>query len=180
MNFNEALSHLGVCDETLDRATRDTLDAQGFAVFADSFPKEWLPALRDRFPSLADAKETGTIHVKGLMEDPLVLKACTSPEVLAAAHQLLQRRFYLPDIHGRDPQPGFGQQGLHADWPTGGADRTEVVTAIVLLDDFTKDNGATRRVRSAVSARPRRTRVLGHEPRCPCPPARAVAAGNPG
>src|SRR5262249_47409143 len=46
-----------------------------------------------------------------------------------------------------DPLPGYGQQGLHADWTA----RTPgepfyAVTAIWLLDDFTKVNGATRLV----------------------------------
>ena len=46
---------------------------------------------------------------------------------------------------GRDPLPGYGQQGLHADWTVRfKGEPFRAVTAIWLLDDFTGDNGATR------------------------------------
>jgi ectoine hydroxylase-related dioxygenase (phytanoyl-CoA dioxygenase family) len=50
-------------------------------------------------------------------------------------------------MNGREPLPGYGAQGLHADWTV----RTRgepfrIVTTISLLDDFTADNGATRLV----------------------------------
>jgi ectoine hydroxylase-related dioxygenase (phytanoyl-CoA dioxygenase family) len=47
-------------------------------------------------------------------------------------------------VHGRNPRPGGGQQGLHADRPAGKSTSVDGVTAIWMLDDFTVDNGATR------------------------------------
>ncbi|MNY11846.1 Phytanoyl-CoA dioxygenase (PhyH) [compost metagenome] len=69
---------------------------------------------------------------------------CSRPLLLAAVHHVLKRRFYLQAVHGRAPMPGFGQQGLHPDWPAGRYEAPQVVTALALLDDFTRDNGATR------------------------------------
>lgn len=47
-------------------------------------------------------------------------------------------------IHGRNPRPGGGQQGLHADQPAGKRAPVDALTAIWMLDHFTADNGATR------------------------------------
>jgi ectoine hydroxylase-related dioxygenase (phytanoyl-CoA dioxygenase family) len=49
-------------------------------------------------------------------------------------------------IHGRNPRPGGGQQGLHADLPAGRLHAIDAVTALWMLDDFTVENGATRPV----------------------------------
>lgn len=47
--------------------------------------------------------------------------------------------------HGRNPLPGYGQQGLHADSPPREpGEGALVVTAIWMLDHFTLHNGATR------------------------------------
>jgi ectoine hydroxylase-related dioxygenase (phytanoyl-CoA dioxygenase family) len=52
---------------------------------------------------------------------------------------------YRAGVHGRNPLPGFGQQGLHADWrPRQPGEPYAVLTLIWMLDDFTQDNGATR------------------------------------
>jgi ectoine hydroxylase-related dioxygenase (phytanoyl-CoA dioxygenase family) len=65
--------------------------------------------------------------------------------VLVAIHHIPRRPFRLSQFGGRDPFPGYGQQGVHADWmPRASNESAWVVTAIWMLDDFTKDNGATR------------------------------------
>jgi ectoine hydroxylase-related dioxygenase (phytanoyl-CoA dioxygenase family) len=51
----------------------------------------------------------------------------------------------VTELHGRNPLPGFGQQGLHADAPPRATvEPFFVLTAIWMLDDFTVENGATR------------------------------------
>jgi ectoine hydroxylase-related dioxygenase (phytanoyl-CoA dioxygenase family) len=48
-------------------------------------------------------------------------------------------------LHGRNPLPGGGRQGLHADQPPApGSDGPPALTLIWMLDDFTEHNGATR------------------------------------
>jgi ectoine hydroxylase-related dioxygenase (phytanoyl-CoA dioxygenase family) len=62
----------------------------------------------------------------------------------AAAARVLARP-HRGGVHGRNPLPGFGQQGLHADWrPRQPGAPYAVLTVIWMLDDFTPDNGATR------------------------------------
>ncbi|MBV9947300.1 MAG: phytanoyl-CoA dioxygenase family protein, partial [Myxococcales bacterium] len=70
----------------------------------------------------------------------------THPVLLAAAEHVLEGApFQVRDLHGRNPLPGYGLQGLHADWPPrASAKPFFVVTAICMLDDFTAENGATR------------------------------------
>jgi ectoine hydroxylase-related dioxygenase (phytanoyl-CoA dioxygenase family) len=91
-------------------------------------------------------KESGTRHINDLANGNQVFEIVyTNPRVLSAVYHVLRDEFRVGQVGGRDPLPGFGQQGLHADWP--GRSRGEpfrVVTAIWLLDDFTDENGATR------------------------------------
>ncbi len=72
-------------------------------------------------------------------------RMATHPLVFAAAEHILRRPFHVRDLHGRNPLPGFGQQGLHVDWvPRDAGDPYLVVTAIWMIDAFTVENGATR------------------------------------
>jgi ectoine hydroxylase-related dioxygenase (phytanoyl-CoA dioxygenase family) len=58
---------------------------------------------------------------------------------------VLKRPYAIFNAGCRDPQPGFGQQGLHTDWtPIRSGDPFIVTTTLWLLDDFTPTNGATR------------------------------------
>ncbi|HEY2367022.1 MAG TPA: phytanoyl-CoA dioxygenase family protein [Polyangiaceae bacterium] len=55
------------------------------------------------------------------------------------------RSRFRVSMHGRNPLPGYGQQGLHADWkPRARGEPFMVMSAIWMLDDFTIENGATR------------------------------------
>ena len=67
------------------------------------------------------------------------------PQVLALAAHVLGAPARVRDLHGRDPLPGFGLQGLHADAkPRTPGEGFSVSTAIWMIDDFTAENGATR------------------------------------
>jgi ectoine hydroxylase-related dioxygenase (phytanoyl-CoA dioxygenase family) len=125
------------------------LDRDGFTVVPGALDAAWLERLRLAF-SHAPAQRDGTQHV-ALAADTPELAAWTAlkehPVVLAAAQHVLGPSFHVRDLHGRNPLPGFGQQGLHADWMER-ADGAQffVVTAIWMIDAFTTDNGATRLV----------------------------------
>jgi ectoine hydroxylase-related dioxygenase (phytanoyl-CoA dioxygenase family) len=99
-------------------------------------------------PQTGDKKQTGTRHVANLAStDPVFDGVYTSPGVLAAVHQILKRPFRVYQLAGRDPLPGYGQQGLHIDWlQRSGSEPFSLVTTIWLLDDYTTKNGATRLV----------------------------------
>ena len=151
--FEGALRQCGVTDAALTPTERDALDRVGYVVLPGVMAPDWLAALRAAFekamtparPS-AGKKETGTRHTDGLVgQDPAFDGIFTQPSVLAAVHHVLGCPFRVAQSHGRDPLPGYGQQGLHADWMARAASEPfRIVTTIWLLDDFEADNGATR------------------------------------
>jgi ectoine hydroxylase-related dioxygenase (phytanoyl-CoA dioxygenase family) len=171
--FEAALAELGVAASTLIDAERRALDGDGFVVLRDAMTPDECATLRDEFeravaeaasaPPAAPApgmrEETGTRHVAGLLSrGTLFRKVAFHPRVLAAVWHVLRRDFFLPGLAGRDPLPGFGQQALHTDWtaPARTSDdgwRFDVVTALALLDDYTRENGATRLVPGSHRAR---------------------------
>jgi ectoine hydroxylase-related dioxygenase (phytanoyl-CoA dioxygenase family) len=113
----------------------------------------WLDQLRAAFEDavagqrqFTGGKESGTRHPSDLINRSQAFHGIfTQPKVLAAIHYILRRSFRLSQFSGRDPLPGYGQQGLHADWMHRASNEPAyVVTAIWMLDDFRKDNGATR------------------------------------
>ena len=91
-------------------------------------------------------QETGTTRLSDLVnKDPLFEICFTHPRVLAAIAHVLGGDLKLSSLNFRAALPGFGLQGLHADW--GGAVEPGdyyVCNSIWLLDDFTDSNGATR------------------------------------
>lgn len=133
----------------LTAAQLAALDRDGFTVVPGALDARWLERLRLAFEH-APAQRDGTQHVT-LDEATPELAAWTAlkqhPVVLATARHVLGPTFTVRDLHGRNPLPGFGQQGLHADWMER-ADATQffVVTAIWMIDAFTAENGATRLV----------------------------------
>ena len=138
---------------TLTAAEQSALDRDGYVVFPEVIDSALLDRLRTAFEEAANhgqklSKESGTRHINDLVNgDSIFESVYTHPTILAAVHHVLRCPFRLSQIGGRDPLPGFGQQGLHADWfvRTKG-EPFRIVTTISLLDDFTADNGATRLV----------------------------------
>lgn len=131
----------------------ESLDHDGYVVLHNIIDADWLANLRIAFESAAEkgghagvVKESGTRHVDGLVNRSAVFEGIyTHPRVLAAVHHVLCDEFRVGQVSGRDPLPGYGQQGLHADWTARAkGEPFRIVTTISLLDDFTADNGATR------------------------------------
>jgi ectoine hydroxylase-related dioxygenase (phytanoyl-CoA dioxygenase family) len=122
-----------------------SLDKQGFAVFPRALSLACVARLRVAFENPGGH---GTQHVEISESTPELAtwrEVTQHPTLLAAAHYILARPFRVRESHGRNPLPGFGQQGLHADWmPRSPGEPFYVVTSILMLDDFTAENGATR------------------------------------
>ena len=148
--IEDVLRQCGVTDATLSAGEKEQLDRQGFIVLPEVMDAEWLARLRTAFeadePSETTTKQTGTRHPEDLIrKDAAFDGVYTHPKLLAAAHHILRRAFQVSALAGRDPLPGFGQQGLHADWTfRAHYEPYYVATALWLLDDFTATNGATR------------------------------------
>jgi hypothetical protein len=152
-SFEQHLSVLGARADCVTALQRSALDTLGYVVIPDLLPSDWLPPLRDLFEKPTEGgdglgpgekRESGTRHVGQLDRDELAVRVFTLPAVLACGYYLLKRPFGVCMMHGRDPLPGFGQQGLHRDWHTRAHGTVDIVTGIALLDAFTFSNGATR------------------------------------
>jgi ectoine hydroxylase-related dioxygenase (phytanoyl-CoA dioxygenase family) len=123
------------------------LDRAGYVVVADALDAAWVERLKRAFEE-APAQQNGTQHVEVAPQTPEVetwLALKSHPVVIEAAEHVLAQPYRVRDLHGRNPLPGFGQQGLHSDWmERTDANRVFVFTTIWMLDDFTVENGATR------------------------------------
>jgi ectoine hydroxylase-related dioxygenase (phytanoyl-CoA dioxygenase family) len=153
MGVDEILAQFGITETTLSRHERESLDSDGYIVLSSVIDPDWLERLRTAFDSESEknggapvVKESGTRHIDTLVTRGQVFeRVFTHPRVLAGVRHVLQVPFRLGQMNGREPLPGYGQQGLHADWTARAkGEPYRSVTAIWLLDDFTSENGATR------------------------------------
>lgn len=151
--FEHLLLECGVTASTLSTTDKETLDREGYVIFRDVIDVDWLESLRAAFEDACARdsnttviKESGTRHIDKLVtRGPDFERVYTHQRLLAGVWHVLQVPFRLAQMNGREPLPGYGQQGLHADWTARAkGEPYRIVTAIWLLDDFTPDNGATR------------------------------------
>jgi len=127
------------------------LDRDGFVVIAGALARPLLAALSAAYDAgsreQATAGERGTQHLYIDAAAAPWREIAEHPALLAAARHVLGATFHIGRLHGRNPLPGFGQQGLHPDWvELEPGEPWQVLTALFLLDGFTADNGATRLV----------------------------------
>ncbi len=155
MDMATALAELGVTGGSLDPATRDRLDRDGFAPLPGVLTAGTLDIMRTRLAAMLAAEgdqaglevhqEAGTDRLADLVNKDPVFDVCfTEPRLLAGLAHVLEE-FKLSSLNFRAALPGQGHQGLHADW--GGPVEPgayQVCNSIWLLDDFTAGNGATR------------------------------------
>jgi ectoine hydroxylase-related dioxygenase (phytanoyl-CoA dioxygenase family) len=154
MDMATALAELGVTEGTLDAATRQRLDRDGYAPLPGILTGEQLAAIRARLAELtaaegADAgrevhQEAGTDRLSDLVnKDPMFEVCFTDPRVLACVAHVLSD-FKLSSLNSRAALPGRGLQALHTEGGPVGLGPYQVCNSVWLLDDFTPDNGATR------------------------------------
>jgi len=165
MTMDEALTALGVRDDTLHAEEKSLLDAHGFLPLPDLFADR-VAAFRARLEEIAAEEadqagwelrrregtgrirfreDTGAVRLGDLVnKDPLFAVCFTHPRVLAAVAHVLGGDLKLSSLNGRAALPGYGHQPLHVDWsgPTAPGDYY-VCNSIWLIDDFTEANGAT-------------------------------------
>lgn len=156
MQMREALVALGVTEQTLSRAEKDKLDRDGYLPLADILSAAQIAHIIKRTDELiaieGDAagkevhQEAGTIRLSDLVNKDPVFEVCfTHRRVLAAIDHVLRGDLKLSSLNYRAALPGFGLQGLHADWGAAVAPGDYFVcNSIWLLDDFMQSNGATR------------------------------------
>jgi ectoine hydroxylase-related dioxygenase (phytanoyl-CoA dioxygenase family) len=157
--FEGTLSAAGVTPHLLSVEQKASLEQQGFVVVPGALDKAWLTRLRRTFDEEDGGSQHGNQHVvvsRELADFDAWLALASHSWLLAAAWEILARPFRLADLRGGGARPGYGADGLHADWLTRRAgEPAGAASAIWMLDDLTTQNGAPRVVpRSHLQNRP--------------------------
>lgn len=156
MNIQDALSALGVREDTLTQAEKDQLDRDGYLPLYNILTPAQIQQFRDRLDELISEEgekaglevhqEAGTDRLSDLVnKDPMFEICFTNPRLLAGISHVIKGEFKLSSLNSRAALPGQGLQGLHADWH-GAVEPGDyyACNSIWLLDDFTEENGSTR------------------------------------
>lgn len=123
------------------------LETQGYVILRQAIASDWLAALQQTFDDgILPAEQwpipRGSDWTHSLLDtDPLVQRLCRIPALLDCIAHNLGEPFFLSQVEGREPRQGNLPQMLHRDG-AGAAGR--YMAAIVWLDPYGADNGATR------------------------------------
>jgi ectoine hydroxylase-related dioxygenase (phytanoyl-CoA dioxygenase family) len=127
---------------------REEIRQDGHALLRGAVPLSWLDDLRAAFdagvrPSAEWPVPRGSDWRHALVDlNPAVIAVCRLPLLLAVVGELIGERFFLSQVEGREPLAHGGHQLLHRDLS---AQRPgDSAVALVYLDDYNPDNGATR------------------------------------
>jgi hypothetical protein len=160
----ETLNQLGVSTNTLTQAEKDFLDQNGYLNLGQLLSGTQVEKINDRIhwlmnsegdnagselldsPYIRHPKEAGADRLADLVNKGEVFDIFyTHPRVLAGVAHVLGHSIKLSSLNYRAAKPGMGLQKLHVDWHEAvSPGYYKVCNSIWLLDDFSKENGATR------------------------------------
>jgi ectoine hydroxylase-related dioxygenase (phytanoyl-CoA dioxygenase family) len=158
------LDDLGVSESTLSIEEKSFLDKNGYVSLGKILSEQQVTQINNELKRLMDEegenagaelldskyikhpKEAGADRLADLVNKSEVFDIFyTHPRVLAGIAHVLGSEIKLSSLNYRAAKPGMGLQKLHVDWHeavTPG--QYKVCNSIWLLDNFSKENGATR------------------------------------
>src|SRR5215204_1440280 len=160
----DTLGELGVSESTLTPAEKDFLDQKGYLNLGQLLTSAQVETINAKIYSLMTSegenagselldspyirhpKEAGADRLADLVNKGEVFDVFyTHPRVLAGIAHALGRSIKLSSLNYRAAKPGMGLQKLHVDWQEAvSPGEYKVCNSIWLLDNFSKENGATR------------------------------------
>jgi hypothetical protein len=160
----ETLSEFNVQQDTLSLSEKAFLDENGYLNLGPLLSSHQVQKINDRIrslmtlegdqagselldsPYIRHPKEAGADRLADLVNKGEEFDVFyTHPRVLAAMVHVLGPSIKLSSLNYRAAKPGMGLQKLHVDWhETVSPGQFTVCNSIWLLDDFSRENGATR------------------------------------
>ncbi len=134
LNLGQLLSETQVTQ--INGAIRKLQEVEGVNAGAELLDSKYI-----KHPKEAGADRLADLVNKGEVFDIFY----THPRVLAGITHVIGQSFKLSSLNYRAAKPGMGLQKLHVDWHDSVIPgEYKVCNSIWLLDDFSKENGATR------------------------------------
>jgi hypothetical protein len=132
-----------------------SISSDGFVVMPGPVPADRLAEFSRRYDETVakaspdDIKEgSTTTRVSGLDRHAAFDELYLYPQILQACCRILEQPFQLSTMHARTLRPRTPAQRLHVDF-AGDAQGWPMVGFILMIDDFTPENGATCFVRGS-------------------------------
>jgi ectoine hydroxylase-related dioxygenase (phytanoyl-CoA dioxygenase family) len=154
MDTAEALAQMGVTEADFTDDQRRKFDEEGYFIVPGYLTPDQVSELqgefdrweRDAFSSAKnDVIEPGGLFLRDLFNKSAAFDACLARPTFAAAHHLMGE-IRVFSLNGRNPGQGRGQQNLHSDVARLQDGDWRLVNTMIMLDDMTEANGATRLV----------------------------------
>ncbi len=134
LNLGQLLTESQVSQ--INHVIKDLLEKEG-----ENAGSELLDSRYIKHPKEAGADRLADLVNKGEVFDIFY----AHPRVLAGIAHVLGQKFKLSSLNYRAAKPGMGLQKLHVDWHEAVVPgQYKVCNSIWLLDNFSKENGATR------------------------------------